>query len=202
MFCALAVSERGAAGLWLDLDTAVCRYYRRPLPPPLALHPDPTAVSAANVTAGLRHWAAGWAEDDLSAAVFGDCPLLEELSPYRQLRRSTELEQLAEPGQLAARHQLRKRLKALLDEFDITLQYVAPDRADADADADGVPERDRLALATGAALLDAAAWLARHVNADVEAVEEQIRRTVGDGGEMEVEPNRDTTQPADELFES
>ncbi|KAF0302337.1 hypothetical protein FJT64_025559 [Amphibalanus amphitrite] len=212
VLCALAVSERGAAGVWLDLDTALCRYYRRDLPPPLALHPDPTAVSAANITAGVRHWAGRWADDGLSATVFADCSLLEDLSPYRlsQLPQTTELTQLAEPGQLTARHKIKKRLKTLFDEYDITLQYVTPDRYDTTAAGDEgannthgeVPERDHYTLSMGSALLDAATWLARHVNADVEAVEERIRHSVGDGGELEVEPNRDTSEPPDGLFES
>ena len=134
--------------------------------------------------------------------VFSDCALLPDLSPYQrtECRQTTELAQLSEPYQLSVRHQYRKRLKTLLDDYDITLQYVTPDDADDDGD-DDVPEGDRHALATGSALLGAATWLAHHVNADVEAVEERIRQAVGDDAELEVEPNRSQEEPEDGLFE-
>lgn len=213
LYCALAVSATAAAGVWLDLDTHLIRYYRRPLPPPLALLPDTAAVAAANVSAGLQLWAAGWSEDDLAAVVFADCALVESLSPYsppelrQRGRQETELEQLSDPAQLSAQHRLRKKLKSLLEEYDITLQCVPPGAGnDADGDCDddryeGVSEKDQHAMETGAALLSAATWLAHHVNADVQHVEERIRQALGDECDLEVEANRATSEPADSLFE-
>ncbi|XP_037094720.1 uncharacterized protein LOC119114796 [Pollicipes pollicipes] len=201
VFCALAVSEDGAGGVYLDREQHRCQYYRRPLPR-LTDDYDEDEAAVANLVAGVRHWEDDWRDEHLDAVVFSDCGLVEPLSPYRlaNLFGPRDLpEQFAQLAVGGAGDPLRKELRELQRDHDIVLQYAVADAASMHYH--HVPEKDCRALDTGSALLDVAGFLARHVYADVDEIDDRLQAAVGDGRELEVETNRGTNVPENCLFE-
>jgi len=204
IYCALDVTDTGAAGVYLDKEKHYCAYYRRPLPR-LADDYSHDEAEVSNMAAGVRHWEEDWEEEDLDVIVFSDSALVEPLSPYRLANLfgpqpiGFVTPQFASMALGGGGDDLRDELRSLARKHDITLQYVVGDVSSMSYNY--VHSKDRRALDTGAALLGVASWLAQHVHADVEEIEDRLVVAVGDGRELEIELNRGTNVPENCLFE-